>query len=191
VKRRSAVAIGVALATLSGAELVGLSALLSADRSADREAYEAALLAQRRAAGLLLRVQPQTRSESTRDKEFCVRGVDTFATALHRGLGKSALDSDGQLLPDVLTELSNLATRAERYAEISRAAPALPQRMGRQRNADGTWNSLQPPRVDCESGDAFVAFRVALPVTKSAPEHEDGDVSTDRRPSKNVHKPAP
>jgi hypothetical protein len=172
VKRRSAIALGVPLVVACAFLLIGLSALLAADRRADRDSYQNALLGQRRAAGLSLHLPGRSSPEKTLDKEFCVRGVETFASVLHSGLGRSVIDSEGKLQPEVLASVSDLATRAERYAEVARAEPALPQRLGRQRDEAGAWRPLQPDTLACESGDAFVAFRVILPAEPRKEESE-------------------
>jgi len=112
---------------------------------------------------------------STRDNTFCVTGAETFVTTLHQALGSSVVDDDGRLDPAVLRRLSSIATRAERYVEQAHAGPALPQRMGRTRTTGDDrapeWKTIEPPRVPCEGGDAYAAFRIDV----HAPEQQPDD----------------
>jgi hypothetical protein len=95
----------------------------------------------------------------------CVRGVDTPVRAVQRALDAPVVD-EGRIDTDALATLSALAVRGNRYLEQGRGAPALPQRMGRERvSGDGDghsgWRTLVPPTVDCGGGSAYGRFRVA------------------------------
>ena len=170
MNRRTAILVGSLIAVLAGIELIALSGLLAAERSDDRARYEKAITQQRRAAGRAVLPTPGVEPAAPVRTTLCVRQVETFATTL-RSLHRDLLMAENRLDVSSLKQLSNQAVQAERYVEQANAGPALPQRMGRERipSTDGEpkWRSFQPPRVECEDGDAFARF--ALDIMPASP----------------------
>jgi hypothetical protein len=105
---------------------------------------------------------------------LCVRGVDTFATAVS-GLHPDLVGADRRLDTAAFRALSDHAVQAERYVEQASAGPALPQRMGRERipptpqaaDADDRedpgprWRPITPPTVECNGDEAFARVRLS------------------------------
>jgi hypothetical protein len=164
VTRRMATVLGVGLAVVCVVELVALTGLLAAERRADRTRYDQALAAQRHAAGAPLPL-PADEAPDPRDTIACVAGVDTPVRAAQRALGVALVTGD-RLDVEALRALSGAAFRGQRYLEQSRGAPALPQRMGRQRvdpDRPGpvVWEALAPEAQGCGAGEAFGSFPVS------------------------------
>ncbi len=127
-------------AILAGASLLGVLALstqLAAERQHERHSYLDAITQQRRAAGRVRPLPPALRPAPSDPQRFCVRGVETFASALSQALPRAlvpaVIDDQGDLDVDAFRTLSALSVRAERYVEQATAGPALPQRLGRTR----------------------------------------------------------
>jgi hypothetical protein len=164
-----ATVLGVGIAVVAVVELLGLTALLAAERRADRTRYDDALAAQRHAAGAPLAAAADD-APDPRDATACVVGVDTPVRAAQRALGVE-LVTGGRLDVDALRSLSGAAFRGQRYLEQSRGAPALAQRMGRQRIAPGApgpvaWEALAPEAQGCGAGEAFGSFPVTAGAAK-------------------------
>jgi hypothetical protein len=77
-------------------------------------------------------------------RPVCVKGVDTFVVALDRAAGGLPANREQRLA--AILALSNAATRGEREAELARAAPTLPKRMGL--TAEGT--PVDPDKRACD-----------------------------------------
>lgn len=174
MNRRTAILVGSLIAILATIELVVLSGHLAAEQSERRARYARAISDQRAAAGRTQESTPGVARPRQVHTTMCVRGVDTFASAiapLHRDL----LSADRRLDVDDFRSLSNRAVQAQRYVEHGNAGPALPQRMGRQRvpgtglkpGEAPTWQALEPPTVECDDDQAYARFR--LDVTPRAP----------------------
>ena len=160
MNRRIAILVGSIMAAVAAGEIIVLSGLLAAERQGDRDRYQDAMSRQRRAAGKLSRTTPLPARRSG-PLTFCVHGVDTLVTTTRKTLQKELLDGKRNLDVAEFQELSDLATRAERYVETANAGPALPQRMGRSRDDPaGEWRPLQPTRIECEDSEAYAKFRL-------------------------------
>ncbi len=174
MNRRNAILVGSLVAAIAAVEIVALSGLLASERKGDRTRYADAITAQRRAAGRAGRPTDAQASRSSVRTTLCVHGVDTLAMTVARALYRDVVDADTRLNVADFRELSERAVRAERYVEQASAGPALIQRMGRTRGAgvdadDVVWRPLDPPRVECEDGDAFARFRLDVAVREPAP----------------------
>ncbi|GAB4570456.1 MAG: hypothetical protein Tsb0020_25260 [Haliangiales bacterium] len=145
-------------AVLAGASLLGVLALstqLATERQHERQSYLDAIAQQRRAAGRVRPLPPALRPAPSEPQRFCVRGVETFASALSQALPRAlvpaVIDDEGELDVDAFRTLSALSVRAERYVEQATAGPALPQRLGRTRASPTP--AVAPPR-DADGVDA-------------------------------------
>lgn len=174
MNRRTAILVGALIAVLATVELIVLSGHLAGEQSERRARYSRAIADQRIAAGRTHEATPGTERPRQVYTTMCVRGVDTFASAiapLHRDL----LSAERRLDVADFRALSNRAVQAQRYVEQGNAGPALPQRMGRQRvpgsgqnpGEKPTWVALEPPTVECDDDQAYARFR--LDVTPKAP----------------------
>ncbi len=84
--------------------------------------------------------------------KVCPRGAEGLANTARRSIRRKLLTEEGSVDPVALAEMSNIAIASARYLEGANAAPALPQRLGRQRvtTADGdSWEPLAYPSVGC------------------------------------------
>lgn len=122
-----------------------LSIRLADARRADAEQYRAAVIERDRAVATAPPPRPPRRGV-----RVCPRSADGYARAIATALGLRLLDSAGRLDTAALARLSGLALTAERRAERAAAGPALPQRMGRERDGDG-WRAIEPPAAPCVS----------------------------------------
>jgi hypothetical protein len=136
-------AIGVLFAGL-------LSALLASGRSSQRARYVAARLDQRKAAaGARLAPTTPPSTAPALKAPRCVRGVDTFASALAR-VDPMPDKANRQTRLSWVQSLSDDAVRDERLAERARPAPTLPKRMG----TDSSRQPLVPAKAACD-GSGF------------------------------------
>lgn len=146
MKRWVAVAITTTVATAALAVTVILGGHHSSHRLAEAAAADRALATVKREA----RADPGSSSApAQRTREVCPREAEGLAAAALRALEPTLIDRKGVLDLAALAETSNLAIAAARYLERARAAPALPQRLGRERDEAGQWRTLTAPTVGC------------------------------------------
>lgn len=131
-----------ALAVLATCVLTGIA--YSSGRRADNALTERALATSRREAEA---PRPTAIAEPATVR-ICPRDAEGLAVAARRALGRGILDG-GKLDPAAVADISNAAIAAARYLERARAAPALPQRLGRERDGKGGWKPLTPETVGC------------------------------------------
>ena len=109
----------------------------------------------RRAAATVKRTaiaEPNSPPASRRTK-ICPRGAEGLGNSARRSIKRKLLDEEGRVDRAALDEMSNLAIATGRYLERARAAPALPQRLGRTRATDKdgkpVWEAISYPTIGC------------------------------------------
>ena len=162
IRRRTAAGAGVALAV---AALLG-AAIGANQVSRHRHELARTYLAEHDdlASTAAAQTLAPAAAPATRTIRLCPRGAETLAAAVVSRLGLDLFGKDGRLDLAELARVSSLALIAERRGERSAAAPALPQRMGRTRAADGSsWEPVVPPTLPCRGGTAYASVPVDLP----------------------------
>jgi hypothetical protein len=140
----AAVVLGAAgIAVLATCVLTGIA--YSSARRADTALTERALATSRREAEA---PRPAAVVAEPSRVRVCPEGAEGLAVAAGRALGAEVL-RDGALDVAAVGRISNAAIAAARYLERARAAPALPQRLGRERDGKGGWKPLTPAAVGC------------------------------------------
>ena len=140
------ISLVASLLTIAAVVLAG-SHQRSAQREADALRKRAAATVKRTA------VAQAITTPAGRRTKICPRGAEGLGNTARRSIRRKLLGESGKLDLAALGEMSNLAIAAGRYLERARAAPALPQRLGRTRSpgADGKlrWKPIEVPTVGC------------------------------------------
>lgn len=140
-----------AIAALGAAGLAALAACLvsgiaySSARRSDDAITDRALAALRREA----RAPRAKASRQQATARVCPEDAEGLAVASRRALGIPLLARSGAIDAAAIAAISNAAIAAARYLERARAAPALPQRLGRELAADGSWVAIEPAPTGC------------------------------------------
>ena len=141
--------LAVAIAALMSAIFVAGAVLAGAVYASGRRGEDAIV---RRALATLRREARAPRAPAANPSDrlrVCPEGAEGLAATARRALGTPLVTEGSRLIdPAALAAVSNLAIASGRYLERARAAPALPQRLGRQRTAGG-WEPLEPEPIGC------------------------------------------
>ncbi len=87
--------------------------------------------------------------------KVCPRGAEGLGNSARRSIRRKLLTDAGNVNGAALAQMSNIAIASARYLERAHAAPALPQRLGRQRvnppgnHSHSQWEPLKMPQVGC------------------------------------------
>lgn len=145
MKRPLAIA-GLAAAAIAALGLCLVAGLSYASaRRADTAITDRALATLRREA----RAPRPSADREPATARVCPEDAEGLAVAARRALDIDPTDKSGAIAPAAIAAISNGAIAAARYLERARAAPALPQRLGRQLAPDGSWVPIEPPPTGC------------------------------------------
>ena len=135
------------------AALVILVAAVAAGHR-QRSAEKGAIAQTRRATATVRRTAAAEPSGGQRSNQtkVCPRGAEGLGNSARRSIKRKLLSEEGRVDRAALAEMSNIAIAAARYLERARAAPALPQRMGREqtkRDGETVWEPIAYPKIGC------------------------------------------